>query len=678
MDLHLEKDHGFVGVLDREKKSDSEKMQEKIKNIYKKKKTTEYGYTRPLVNTDISTIYELPEPMTYGSEKGFRQEENFQEGEEEEFRQVGRENFQEGAQSKPSTEDADKQKAKAQQQATQKAAGAVSKTPIGKIIVTVNSAFVDLAKVIGYNDIQNNALPRGKSLDQVWSENSAWLRNLIFEFFLVFFSYIITYNIYYFTFIYNWEQETAHFDPKQGFMFGGVFKSFMDDWLMRDIRYPMLFFGYLYSWLIPAFFKLIGVIHYPKLCFLIILLHTMIVTFTQGPNAAMSVDSLLGGSPSILILMLNIISCLGAFFNTSMTVENALAWMRFYSLFLSSCVANIIRLLIAFFGVFVSQIMVYLFFIYTTSGLGLLWEAKFVNIGEKIKEINAHIGGESGVGKNYCKEDDGKDSLGLWAFINKQIEPHFSWLFIYLLLLYIIVKTVATFYLYNGNSAKLFLCYFLIILGVAIWLIATSLFGMGSDSDSDLNTIVVSAKNSIEQLSDYRKQTLTNLSNQGNNFLSKTVGQTARNIRNVASDNVLTRNVLGDDTFTILDPQIKTTLQTLTEEYNNRITNVDSVANGGKEIVNVENDIKTDLADQTELLKDILDQEEIKKYIENKKSKGKDTMTILSSMFQYMLSRAGANPKVSELGSKILADSGNNIINQKKSESETKSGSDVE
>ena len=138
----------------------------------------------------------------------------------------------------------------------------------------------------------------------------------------------------------------------------------MDDWLMRDIRYPMLVMGYVYSWLIPGIFKLIGVKPYPKLCFLIILLHTMIITFTQGPNAAMSVESLLGGSPSILILVLNLVSCLGAFFDTSMSMENAIAWIRFYSLFLFACVGNIVRILIAFFGVFVSQIMVYLFFLY--------------------------------------------------------------------------------------------------------------------------------------------------------------------------------------------------------------------------------------------------------------------------------------------------------------------------
>jgi hypothetical protein len=673
MDLHLEKDHGVgVGVLDREKKDDPEKMQEKIKNIYKKKKTT--GYTRPLVTTDISTIYELPKPITYGSfsEKEFRQGEK-------EFRQVGKENFQEGAQSKPSV--AEKEKEKQQQKITGKFMGIFSFIPLSKIYSKINASFIEMAKVIGYNDIQNNALPPNKSLDKVWKENSKWLQSLIFEFFLVFFSYIITYNIYYYTFIYKWEVQTAHFDPKQGFMFGGVFKSFMDDWLMRDIRYPMLFMGYLYSWLIPAFFNLIGVIHYPKLCFLIILLHTMIITFTQGPNAAMSVDSLLGGSPSILILALNIFSCLAAFFDTSMTIENGLAWARFYSSMIAGSVSNIIRLLIAFFGVFISQIMVYFFFIYTTSGFGLLWESKIVNIGAKIKEINDHIGGKSGVGKNYCKANT--DTIGLWKFIDAQVEPHFSWLFIYLLLLYIIVKTIATFFKYHGESAKLFLCYFLIILGVTIWLIVTSLFGSGSGNVDDLTTIVVSTdgnepsmmekiKQGVEGLSDNRNRTLTNLSNQGNNFLSKTVGQPARDSRNALSDNVFSRMVLGDDTFTALDPEIKTTLQNLTNHFNEMVTNVDSVADGGKEIENVEQEIRDELSNKESesLLQNILQQEKIIKYIQSKIAKGKQIMDILSSMFQYMLSRAGANPKVTELGYKILAKKGNDILLQEGSNSE--------
>ena len=674
MDLHLDKDHGVgVGVgidlLGREKRADPDKMQEKIKNIYKKK-TSGSGYTKSILKTDVlPTIYEMSSPstpafpITFGSSL---QREGLETEKDE--RKSGP--IIEGLKS---TQDMKSSAENTKNTEFNPFDIVSSLLPIKKMKDKLSSSFRELAKVIGYNDIQNNSLPPGKSLEKVWSENSAWLQYLIFEFFLVFFSYIITYNIYYYTFIYNWEQETAHFDPKQGFMFGGVLKSFMDDWLMRDIRYPMLFMGYLYSWLIPAFFNFIGVMPYPKLCFLIILLHTMIITFTQGPNAAMSVEGLIGGSPSILILALNLFSCLGAFFDTSMTVENAIAWARFVNMFLVSCVGNIIRLLIAFFGVFVSQIMVYFFFLYTTSGLGLLWEAKIVNIGDKIKQINDHISGKSGVGKNYCKAKP--DTIGIWKFINEQVEPHFSWIFIYLLLLYIIVKTIATFFRYNGESAKLFLCYFLIILGITIWLIVTSVFGLGSANSDPLTTIVVSMdgnepstsmfdkiKEGVEGLSDYRKRSLTNLSNQGNNFLSKTVGQTTRNVRNALSDNVLSRTVLGDDTFTALDPETKNTLQNLTGQFNEMVTNVDSVANGGKEIEEVENAIKDDLSKQESLLRDILTQEKIKKFIENKTAKGKQIMDILSSMFQYMLSRAGANPKVSELGSKILAEKGKNLL----------------
>jgi hypothetical protein len=392
----------------------------------------------------------------------------------------------------------------------------------------------------------------------------------------------------------------------------------------------------------------------------------MIITFTQGPNAAMSVESLLGGSPSVLILFLNIVSCFGAFFNTSLTLENALAWARFINMFLISCIGNILRILIAFFGVFVSQIMVYFFFIYTTSGLGLLWEAKFVNIGDKIKEINAHIGREPGVGKNYCKA--GEDTIGVWGFINKQVEPHFSWLFIYLLMLYIIVKTITTFFVYNGESAKLFLCYFLIILGIAIWLIVTSVFSAGSGNDDALTTIVVSAKGNqpsmwdkvkqgVDGMSDYRKRTLTNLSNQGNNFLSKTVGQTARNARNALSDNVISRTVLGDDTFTALRPEDKATLKEMTGYFNNIVTNVDST--NVEESKKVEEDIKSLLSnnnnDMNELLANILENPTIRTYIESKIAKGKTMTNILSSMFQYILSRAGANPKVTTMVSSIIA-----------------------
>jgi hypothetical protein len=658
--MDLDKDK--VKNKDKDNDLNLEKMQEKIQKIYKKKKTNTYGYTRTFVKPEfLPTIYEMPAPVTFGSIV----EESEKEGKE------GKEGMQmkegkEGMQTKEGMKN--KKKDKNPLAAADPANMAQTILPIKETTDKIHSDFIELAKVIGYNDIYNKTLPYDKSLDQVWNENSLWLQNVLFEFILVFISYIITYNIYYFSFIYHWEVSTAHFDPKQGFLFGGVLKSFMDDWLMRDIRYPMLFMGYLYSWLIPAFFNFIGVIHYPKLCFLIILLHTMIITFTQGPNAAMSLDSLLSGSPSVLILLLNIASCFGAFFNSSMTAENALAWARFTTLFLSSCVSNILRILIAFFGVFISQIMVYLFFFYTTSGFGLLWEASFVNIGEKIAEINAHINGNSGVGKNYCK--DGKDTVGLWAFINRQVEPHFSWIFIYLLMLYIIVKTIATFFVYNGTSARLFLCYFLIILGIIVWLIATSITGTGSANANALTTVFVSskepkksmferAKEGVQGLSDYRKRTLTNLSNQGEKYLSKTVGQTARNASNFASNNIM--GLFGDDTFTALDKKDRATLEQVTMALNDIVNNIDSVADnasGGEETKQVEADIRLLLEnnkDIYDLLANIFSQPKIQTYIESKIAKGKSLPNILSSMFQYILSRAGANEKVSALVSSIMA-----------------------
>ena len=536
--------------------------------------------------------------------------------------------------------------------------------PIRSIQKNMTSGFKEFSKVLGYND--KNNLPPNKKENDIWNENGALLQNLVFEFMLVFISYIITYNIYYFAFIYNWEVQTAHYDPKQGFLFGGVFKSIMDDWLMRDIRYPMLFMSYLYSWLIPSFFNLIGVIHYPKLCFIIILLHTMIITFTQGPNAAMSVESLLGGSPSSMILMLNMASCLSALFNTSMTAENALAWMRFVALWLPSCIANLIRFLIAFFGVFISQFMVYFFFLYTTSGFGLLWEAQFFGIGEKIQEINAHIGGKTGVGKNYCKMNK-KNTDGLWEFINQQIEPHFSWLFIYLLLLYVIVKTITIFIRYNGAWGKAFACFFLFILGIIIWLISNSMSMANDAANAALNTVFVSnkdpeksmfekAKEGVANMSEFRKRTLTNLSNQGDNFLSKTVGQTGRNLTNAISNNTL----LGDDTFTVLDKADKSNLQEITTQLNTIMNNIDSAkdyASNGLETKQAEGDIKellTNNKDVYQILENVFKQPKIQEYINKKVGEGKDMTTILPSLFQYILSRSGANPKVTSLVSSIL------------------------
>jgi len=252
-------------------------------------------------------------------------------------------------------------------------------------------------------------------------------------------------------------------------------------------------------------------------------------------------------------------------------------------------------------------------------------------------------------------------------------------------MLYIIVKTIATFYMYNGESAKLFLCYFLIILGVIIWLVVTSVFKAGSNSMEALTNIVVSAeepnksmwekaKAGVKGLSEMRKRTLTNLSNQGNNFLSKTVGQTARNARNFASSNIISRNVLGDDTFTALKPEDQATLQEITASLNDIVTNVDST--NVDEPKKVEEDIRSLLSnnkDIYQLLSNIFEQPKIQTYISSKIAKGKSVSDVLTSMFEFILSRAGANPKVTSLVSTILANMDYGSVSGVKEKEEVKS-----
>jgi hypothetical protein len=494
--------------------------------------------------------------------------------------------------------------------------------------------------------------------------NADILYGIVYEFILLCFCFVITYNIYYFSFIYKWDVKTAHYDPEQGFMFGGVFKSMIDDWLMRDIRYPMLFMGYFYSWLIPGFFNLIGVLRYPKLCFIIILLHTMVIAFTQGANAAMSVDHLLGGSPMSFVLVLNVLSCLGAFFNTSLTTENALAWIRFCVLLIPSLIANLIRFVIAICGVFISQIMIYFFFIYTTSGLGLLWESQIFGIGDTIAEINNHIDGKSSTDKNYCKEED--KASALWEFINQKIEPHFSHLFIYLCIVFVAVKVIIVLFNFNGFFAKIVLSIMIIgFVGVVIWII-NQITGYINGSDKNTNTVLVSTKDIISGLdkakawaqknSDSRKEGLTRLSNEGNQMLSKAIGQPLRDIKNKLSNNTISNTLMGDNTFSALLPEDKKNLQEITRYLNNIMTNIDfSKDKDGKQ---AEEDVKSLLTNNIDMykpFKNILQQPHIQQHIANRIGKGKRMPEIVQHMFQFILAQSGANPKVSDLVSNILS-----------------------
>ena len=496
---------------------------------------------------------------------------------------------------------------------------------------------------------------------QIDQHNADLLYGVVYEFILLCLSYVITYNIYYFSFIYKWDVKTAHYDPEQGFLFGGVFKSMVDDWLMRDIRYPMLFMGYFYSWLIPGFFRFIGVIRYPKLCFIIILLHTMVITFTQGANAAMSVDRLLGGSPMSFVLLLNILSCLGAFFNTSLTAENALAWVRFYALLIPSIISNLIRLLIAFFGVFISQFMVYFFFIYTTSGLGLLWESQIFGIGDTIAEINNHIDGNSTTDKNYCKGEG--NASALWDFINTQIEPNFPFLFRILCIIFVVVKVIVIGLSFIGFSAKILLMIFIVFIPMVILWIMDKISASINGSDKQNNTVIVSSKEprkSLKELaqnmSEKRSEYLTRKSNEANQMLSEKLGQPLRDIRNKLSDNVVSRTILGDNTFTSLLPEDKKNLQEITKELNDIMTNIDFAKD--KDGKQAEEDVKSLLTtnvDMYETLQHILQQPNIQQHIANRIGKGKRMPEILQHMFKFILSQSGANPQVSELVSNILS-----------------------
>ena len=595
----------------------------KIEKIYKKKQT------KTLLNTEaFSTIYDKKEEEKEKKEEEAKETKEGMEGQDQ---------LKEMENNKPPDAEA-----------------VGDMLGWNKFKEKVNRGFQNLAE----------ALDNTKRLSrQQLDENGLWLQNVFFEFFLVFFSYIISYNIYYFSFLYHWEVKTAHYDPEQGFLFGGVLKDFMDEWIMRDIRYPMLFMSYIYSWLIPKFFTVIGVISYPKLCFIIILLHTMIIAFTQGPNAAMSVQDLIGGSPSSLLAFLNVCSCISSFFSGSIK-----SWLLFVALWWTRIIANIIRFIIALIGVFISQFMVYCFFIYTTSGIGLLWEGQFFGVGKLIQEIEDHIGGKAGVGKNYCKTKG--DTIGLWGFINGWVEPYFSWLFTFLLALYIVVKMIATFYHYHGQSGKLIVCSILGIIGVLLWIIVTTLFISNYPKEKGMNTVFVSSTKEPEEkesinskllgmvqgLSEYRKKNLTVASNQANNFLSKTVGDFGRSINNPIT------TVLGKNLFSKLNIETQKTLEEITPALNSIVNNIDSREDSnsnGAMTKQAEEDIKqlvTNNVDIYSTIASILTQPGIEEFIQKKLKTGSPMQTVLSNLFLNLLSSAGANPKVASLVSNVFSD----------------------
>lgn len=320
-------------------------------------------------------------------------------------------------------------------------------------------------------EVISNVLPSSTiSVDQAIAENQKLISNFFIELFLLILSYLITYNFYYFIFIYEWEESHTFYDPTDGFLIGGRFEDIIDNWLMVDIRYPMHFMSYYFRWLFPKVFKLIRVFPYKRVCFLIILLKVMMMVFTQGTNTLTSIKTFLGGSPNGIIFALAICSAIAGLADFSWAVPNMIGWYKFFLAPILGCIKGIIRLIIAAVGSFISQIMVYAFFFYTTSGFGLLWESNFVGIMDTIKEIDNHLEGKDSSGKiieddsNYC-ENEGN---AFWKLVDDCITGQKGWLgfnftrwnvfkhlFIYLLFLYFIVKIIffaSNFYGQTGMS----------------------------------------------------------------------------------------------------------------------------------------------------------------------------------------------------------------------------------
>ena len=138
-------------------------------------------------------------------------------------------------------------------------------------------------------------------------------------------------------------------------------------------------------------------------------------------------------------------------------------------------------------------------------------------------------------------------------------------------------------------------------------------------------------------------------------MLSKAVGQPLRSAKNALSNNVVSRTLLGDNTFTALLPEDKKELQDLTKNLNDIMTNIDfAIDKDGKQ---AEEDVKTLITNNEsvyEIIEHILEQPKIQQHIANKIGKGKRMSEILQHMYQDILTKSGANPKVSELVSNIL------------------------
>lgn len=163
--------------------------------------------------------------------------------------------------------------------------------------------------------------------DTNFKNDKALIKSFFDQMIMIIVAFIMTFNVYYFVFMYNWDCCHGNYVPGYGIHFKGQFGTIVN-FVIRDVRVPVFLCSYIYTYLYPSIFKLLQVSKYKRLSFLFIFLFMLCFVFITGQSISVSMHSFItNGKISPVVLLIVLVSVfIGIFFS-----KNAEAHTRLHT-----------------------------------------------------------------------------------------------------------------------------------------------------------------------------------------------------------------------------------------------------------------------------------------------------------------------------------------------------------
>ena len=146
-------------------------------------------------------------------------------------------------------------------------------------------------------------------------KDAALIKSFFDQMLMIILAYVMTINIYYFTFMYKWDCRHWAYVPKHGVYFGKSLNEILD-FFLKDTRVPVFFCQYIYTYIYPTIFEILQVKRYKRICFLFTFIFMLCFVFITGKQIGLSVSSfVMNGKINPMVIMIVLMSVFyGVFF----------------------------------------------------------------------------------------------------------------------------------------------------------------------------------------------------------------------------------------------------------------------------------------------------------------------------------------------------------------------------